>query len=144
MHEPSTPTLSVLTRGECLTLLATVPIGRVVFTENALPAVRPVNFILNGDEIVIRTGEGGKLLAALHHSVVAFEVDEVDQFARTGWSVTAIGHAREVVDPAELALLRKLPLATWAPLQYDHLVCITAELVSGRRLEHMLPAQKLA
>ncbi len=143
MQEFSTPTLSVLTRGECLRLLATVPIGRVVFTENALPAVRPVNFILNGDKIVMRTGEGGKLLAALNHSVVAFEADEVDYLAHTGWSVTVIGHAREVIDPAELAILRKLPLATWAPRAHDHLVSIPAELVSGRRLE-LLEAEKLA
>ena len=65
-----------------LRLLATSPIGRVIFTERALPAVRLVNFILNGDEIVIRTGEGSKLLAAVRHTVVAFEADELSSVSR--------------------------------------------------------------
>jgi uncharacterized protein len=144
MQDSSTSPLSVLSRGECLRLLVTLPIGRLVFTERALPAVRPVNFILNGDEIVVRTGDGGELVAALDQSVVAFEADEVDYLARSGWSVTVIGHAREVIDPAEIALLRALPLMTWAPGPHEHLICVKVELVSGQRLDHLLPVQKLA
>jgi uncharacterized protein len=134
----------MLPRDECLRLLATSPIGRVVFTERALPAVRPVNFILNGDEIVIRTGEGSKLLAAVRHTVVAFEADELDYHTRTGWSVTVIGQSREVIDPAELAMLRALPFMSSAPGPRDHVICVKAELVTGRRLDYLLPVEKLA
>lgn len=35
-------------RAECLSLLRTVPVGRIVFTECALPAIQPVNFTLDG------------------------------------------------------------------------------------------------
>ena len=80
----------------------------------------------------------------MHHTVVAFEADEVDYLARTGWSVTVIGHAREVTDPAELARLRGLLLASWAPGPREHLVCVKVELVSGRRLDHPLQAERLA
>ncbi len=144
MQDFSTSSLGVLSRDECLRLLATAPIGRIVFTERALPAVRLVNFILRGDEIVIRTGEGCKLLSAVRHAVVAFEADEVDYRTRTGWSVTVIGHAREVTDAAELATLRGLLLTSWAPGPREHLICVKVELVSGRRLDNALPAEKLA
>ncbi len=142
MQDFGAQSLDVLARDECLTLLATTPIGRIVFTERALPAVRLVNFILHGDQIVIRTGEGSKLLSAVRHAVVAFEADEVDYRARTGWSVTVIGHARQVTDPAEMAELGGLLPASWAPGPREHLICIAAELVSGRRL-HTLPAEEL-
>ncbi len=45
-------------REECLALLATAPSGRLVLTEGALPAVLPVNFLLDPAGIVIRTAEG--------------------------------------------------------------------------------------
>jgi hypothetical protein len=38
--------LERLDRDECLRLLASVPVGRLIFTVNALPMVRPVNFAL--------------------------------------------------------------------------------------------------
>ncbi len=135
--------LDALARDECLSLLATAPIGRIVFTERALPAVRLVNFVLHGDQIVIRTGEGNKLMPAVRHAVVAFEADEVDYRAHTGWSVTVIGHARQVTEPAELAELRGLLPASWAPGPHEHLICVDVELVSGRRLAGMLPAAEL-
>jgi nitroimidazol reductase NimA-like FMN-containing flavoprotein (pyridoxamine 5'-phosphate oxidase superfamily) len=143
MQDFCVPSLDVLARDECLTLLATAPIGRIVFTERALPAVRLVNFVLNGDEIVIRTGEGSKLMPAVRHTVVAFEADDIDYRARTGWSVTVIGHARQVTEPAELAQLSGLLPASWAPGSREHLICVDVELVSGRRLAGALPAEEL-
>ncbi|MFI6802128.1 pyridoxamine 5'-phosphate oxidase family protein [Streptosporangium canum] len=53
------PELQVLTREECLDLLSAAPIGRIVFTDHALPAVQPVNFHLNDQAIVIRTRSPG-------------------------------------------------------------------------------------
>jgi uncharacterized protein len=138
MHDSSPTSLTALSREECLTLLATVPIGRLVFTRRALPAIHPVNFVLDGACIVVRTAAGSKLAAAVNHAVVAFEADELDLEAHTGWSVTVIGHSREITDAAELRRLRELPLVTWAPGPRDHMVSIKAELVTGRRLEHVL------
>jgi uncharacterized protein len=144
MPDFSTSSLSVLSRGECLRLLAIAPIGRIVFTQNALPAVRVVNFVLHGDDVVIRIAEGGKLLAAVRQAVVAFEADDVDVFAGSGWSVTVIGHAREVTEPEELAVLRGLLLTSWAPGPLEHLICVKIELVSGRRLDQSLREEKPA
>ncbi|MEV0379338.1 pyridoxamine 5'-phosphate oxidase family protein [Nonomuraea sp. NPDC050643] len=126
--------LQVLTREECLRLLASTPIGRIVFTDRALPAVQPVTFHLDGDAIVIRTGSGSKLAAATRRAVVAFEVDAFDPGPRTGWSVTVVGHARAVTEPAELERLARLPLHPWAPGGRDHYIVVRAEQVTGRRI----------
>ncbi|MFF4196821.1 pyridoxamine 5'-phosphate oxidase family protein [Nonomuraea sp. NPDC001831] len=126
--------LQVLSEEECFLLLSSMPIGRIVFTDRALPAVQPVNFCLDGRSVVIRTAAGSKLAAATRRAVVAFEADDFDAGLRTGWSVTAVGHAREVTDAAELARLAQLPLTTWAPGDRDHYIVVEAEQISGRRI----------
>lgn len=51
--------LAAVDRVECLRLLRTVSVGRIVFTEHALPAIQPVNFTVEGGEVFIRTSGGG-------------------------------------------------------------------------------------
>ncbi|MDA0634215.1 pyridoxamine 5'-phosphate oxidase family protein [Nonomuraea sp. MCN248] len=126
--------LQVLSREECLRLMSSTPIGRIVFTDRALPAVQPVTFLLDRERIVIRTGVGSKLAAATRTAVVAFEADEFDPEMRTGWSVTAVGHARAVTDPDEVARLASLPLTPWAPGSKDHFIVVDTEQISGRRI----------
>ena len=48
-------TLEHLSREECLRLVGQVPVGRIVYTRQALPAVELVNFALDDGDIVIRT-----------------------------------------------------------------------------------------
>jgi len=73
-----------LDRGECLRLLGSVSIGRIIFTEHALPAAEPVNFALLGDAVVFRTAAGSRLAAAARNAVVAFEADEFHPATRAG------------------------------------------------------------
>ncbi|MFB9682382.1 pyridoxamine 5'-phosphate oxidase family protein [Streptosporangium vulgare] len=126
--------LQILSRQECLALLASASIGRIVFTDRALPAVQPVNFVLDGQDIVIRTGIGSKLAAATSGAIVAFEADDFDPTTHTGWSVTAIGPARAAHEPHEIQHLSTLPLHTWAPGSRDHYILVRAEHITGRRL----------
>ncbi|WP_214110454.1 pyridoxamine 5'-phosphate oxidase family protein [Acrocarpospora catenulata] len=123
--------LRTLSRQECLRLLAVTPIGRIVFTDRALPAVQPVNYLLDGETIVIRTAGGSRLAAATREAIVAFEVDDIDPVTRTGWSVTVLGLARGVTDPAERRRLAALPLLPWARGDADHFIVLTADRVSG-------------
>ena len=136
--------LEVLSRAECVRLLAGAHIGRVGVSVGALPAVLPVNFALVGDGIVLRTAAGSKLDAALANAVVAFEVDSIDPMYHTGWSVLVQGVASEVVDPAERERLRAAPLRPWADHDRDRFVRIYIDLVSGRRLVQPPPAQGAA
>lgn len=134
-HDVDRNGLVMLDRAECLRLLGVANLGRVGLTSGALPAILPVNFYFDGDDILIRTSPGTKLEAATHDSVVAFEVDEIDPAAHTGWSVMVQGMARHVTDPVELARIRTLPLPRWAPGGDDDIVAIRPEIVSGRRIE---------
>ncbi len=96
-----------LSRDECLRLLASVPVGRVIYARRALPAVELVNFALDQGDIVIRTDRSDKLAAAARGAVVAFEADCLDPAHQAGWSVTAMGPSREVTDPEEIGRLQK-------------------------------------
>jgi uncharacterized protein len=123
-----------LDRDECLRLLAKHAVGRVVFTDAALPAAQPVNYLLDDEEIVFRTGAGSKLAAATRHAVVAFEVDEIDALTQTGWSVLGVGEAYEVLDPARLAELAERMQAPWAAGRMAHTISIPMQRLTGRRL----------
>lgn len=125
----------MLSREESLDLLASVPVGRVVYTDRALPAILPVNFALDADEtVVFRTGAGSKLAAATREAVVAFEADSFNTATKAGWSVVAVGRSRVVEDPAEIERLGKLNIGTWVKTDPEHFVKIELYQVSGRRL----------
>jgi uncharacterized protein len=126
--------LQILTEQECRELLGTVPLGRIVFTDRALPAIQPVNFVLADGEVVILTAAGSKLAAATRNAVVAFEIDEFDHTIATGWAVVVIGHARVIAEDGEISRMRSLPLKPWNAGEPVHYIAITPELISGRRL----------
>lgn len=126
-------TLEVLAEEECLDLLRSAGIGRIGLSMGALPVVLPVNYVVDAGRIVIRTGFGTKLSAAIRNAVVCFEVDCIDPDAEIGWSVLVTGTAREL-QGAEAAHAALLPLRPWSPQAGDHLVAIGIELISGRRI----------
>jgi hypothetical protein len=131
--------LEVLDTAECLRLLHSTSVGRVGITSGGLPAILPVNYQLVGHHILFRTGKGTKLDAATQNAVVAFEVDGSDPLEHTGWSVLAVGVARDLTD-----VLTEIPFDTtsvprWAAGADGRVVVIAAEMLSGRRLTHDAP-----
>ncbi|WNG92951.1 pyridoxamine 5'-phosphate oxidase family protein [Mycobacterium sp. ITM-2016-00318] len=130
---PKGQPLEELNRRQCLDLLAGPRVGRLVFTEDALPAVQPVNYRVWGDDVVIRVAGGAKLAAATQNQVVAFEADEVDPDLRTGWSVTVVGHAEPITDVDALVELAGTFLQPWVEGRRDHFVRIRTEKMTGRR-----------
>src|SRR4051812_578668 len=126
--------LEVLGRDECLRLLANATLGRIAVTFGALPTVLPVNFWLDGERILIRTGRGSKLDAATREAVVAFEVDDFDPLYHSGWSVAVTGVATEVNAPDDLARTSQAPVPRWAPKGDQAVIAISTELISGRRI----------
>ncbi|MFM9632597.1 MULTISPECIES: pyridoxamine 5'-phosphate oxidase family protein [Streptomyces] len=124
-----------LGRHECLRLMAKVPVGRIVYTRRALPAVLPVNFSLDGDgAVLLRTYAASELVRAIDGAVVAFETDEVDADRRSGWSVVVTGLATVVTDPVEHARLARTGPVSWVPAPQEVFVRIEPELVTGREL----------
>jgi uncharacterized protein len=123
----------VLGQAECFRLLAGGGLGRVAISVGALPAILPVRFVLDDGEIVFRAGSGTVLGGASRGTVVAFEADGVEDGAGT-WSVLVTGLARHITDAAELARADALPLPQWSTTGSDHVVAVTAAMISGRRL----------
>ena len=123
-----------LDHDDCLRLLAGAVIGRVVFTEGALPAALPVTYLLDGEEIVFRTAGGSKLATATRNAVVAFQTDQIDVEGRTGWSVLGVGEAYEVIVPRRLAELTDRLHDPWAPGRTAHTIAIPLQRLTGRRL----------
>ena len=115
-------------------LLATGQVGRLIFTVNALPAVRLMNFAMVGGLIVVRTAADTTVARKVNDQIVAFEVDDLDAATSSGWSVVVTGRATRVTDPDVVARYRKVPLVPWAPGERDQYLTITTEVVEGRRV----------
>lgn len=125
--------IGALTVPECGELLENHHFGRLALIDavGVLPLLIPVNYLLDGDTLVFRTDAGSKLRAAARGAPVTFEVDDVDQDRRIGWSVVVRGHAEEVTDPIKLAELQQTPLVAWAPGAKPHYVRVRASQVIG-------------
>ncbi|WP_330309125.1 MULTISPECIES: pyridoxamine 5'-phosphate oxidase family protein [unclassified Streptomyces] len=124
-----------LDRHECLGLLATAPVGRIVHTRHALPAVLPVNFCLDNDfAVLLRTLADSELAEAIDGVVVAFEADVVDAAAHSGWSVVVTGRATVVTDPVEHGRLSRTGPSSWVASPKEVFIHIESELVTGCEL----------
>ena len=129
--------LEVLDRDECMRLLGLAGIGRVAVVDGGQPMIFPVNYVVDSEQVLFRTGKGSKLESAVRHRPVVFEIDHSDPMYHTGWSVIVAGHAHEVTDPERLAAIDLLPLRPWAAGDKDHVVAIPTERVTGRRIVHL-------
>ncbi|MGW6912456.1 pyridoxamine 5'-phosphate oxidase family protein [Kitasatospora sp. NPDC054939] len=120
---------------ECLRLLSTVPVGRVVYTEHALPAVLPVSFEVDRDgRLVLAVRRDSATARALDGTVVAFQADVLDPVTRTGWSVLVHGRADVLRDPEQYRRAMRSGLRPWVGDPDPMFVVVVPELVSGRRL----------
>ena len=88
-----------LDRGESMRLLTSAPAGRLIFTINALPAVRLMNFAVADGLILLRMAAGTTVARKVHDVIVAFEADELDAATSSGWSVVVTGRAMRVTEP---------------------------------------------
>jgi nitroimidazol reductase NimA-like FMN-containing flavoprotein (pyridoxamine 5'-phosphate oxidase superfamily) len=125
-----------LTDAECWQLLRGVSLGRVVFTQRAMPAIRPVNHVVEDRKIIIRSHAGAAIVSRTRDgdgSVVCYEADDLDPIRHTGWSVIATGMARLVREPAAIERYENL-LEPWIAGQMEHVIAIEPEFVSGVRL----------
>lgn len=126
-----------LVRNEAMRLLEGIGYGRVVFTRDALPAIRPVNHLVDRDgTIIVRTRLTSRLTSSIRSDpevVVAYEADDIDPRTRTGWSVVVTGLARTVTDPARISRYEDL-LQSWVAATMDTVVEIEPSLVTGIRL----------
>lgn len=123
-----------LSRAQALGLLAGTPMGRVVYTRHALPAIRPVNHLVDEDgSIVFRTRQGSPIVPGRSPVVVTYGADEIDPDRRIGWSVSVTGLARVVCDPSRIQRYERL-LRPWVQGVLDTVITIDPDIVTGIRL----------
>ena len=126
--------LERLGSAECYQLLAPRGLGRIAFTAVSGLMVLPVNYVVVGATIVIRTG-GGSPIAANADGPVSFEADHFDLELGQGWSVLVRGDAHRVLQPGELRhLLEECDLHPWPAGEHDLFVRIVPTQLTGRRI----------
>ncbi|KIF01137.1 pyridoxamine 5'-phosphate oxidase [Streptomyces sp. RSD-27] len=123
---------------EAMELLGSVELGRIVFTRDALPAVRPVNHVLDAGDIIVQVQDDSTLRALSTAAedtgvVVAYEADAIDLRDHLGWSVVATGYATAVTDPSEIERYARL-LQPWVEVAGSGAIRIRPDLVTGFRL----------
>jgi nitroimidazol reductase NimA-like FMN-containing flavoprotein (pyridoxamine 5'-phosphate oxidase superfamily) len=124
--------LRELTRDECVARLRTSCVGRVAVTHRALPAIVPVNYVVDHG-ILFRTSSGGMLDRACRGQVVAFEVDALADDGRSGWSVLVVGVADGVDGSDELRAVHSGLVSARGP-ETDRFVRVSMSEVTGREI----------
>ena len=132
---PASGELAALTREECLELLRSQQLGRLAYIARAgAPDIAPVNYVVAGSDVLLRSGPGPKLQAAERRELVALEVDELDESTCAGWSVVLVGPAQRL----SLAQVRAIPEGElprpWANGPRHSVVRIRPTRITGRRL----------
>lgn len=110
--------------------------GRVAWNAPDGPQLLPVNYALYAGEVVIRTSPSGVLGQLTSRCPVAFEIDEVDEGRRAGWSVLVRGVANQLRQPDDVARLWSTEwVVPWAGGSRTVFVAITPRTISGRTVQ---------
>lgn len=126
--------LTELDERTCRRLLERHHFGRVAVNDDDGPVVLPVNYTVQQGSVVFRTGTGTKLDAAVSGDAACFEIDDVDEERRLGWSVVVRGRLEEITDSDERVRIEEEMIEPFAPGRRDHLIRVLARSVTGRRI----------
>jgi uncharacterized protein len=124
--------LTELDDEECQELLTTRSVGRVAYNLDGGPVVLPVNYTTYDGCVLFRTAPGRPLAEHVDGQPVSFEVDDVDDFTRSGWSVLLRGGAEVLA--AEADLPDAAVPSPWPDGARSLLVRVRPRSVTGRRL----------
>ncbi|QLQ15626.1 MAG: pyridoxamine 5'-phosphate oxidase family protein [Micropruina sp.] len=118
--------LSELDVEECRHLLRGRTVGRVGWTSSSGPQILPVTYTLAGDAIVFRVRPGSRLGELAEATEVSFQVDDLDDETRTGWSVLVTGRS----GPWTGAVGEEPQ--PWAPGERPLVIGIEPDVITGR------------
>jgi uncharacterized protein len=137
----------VLTRSECLELLAQVEIGRIALSMDALPVILPVAFALIDDDVHFWSMRDSKLDVAVDNRVVAFESGAYEPETGTGWSVLLQGLTQAVHESDSLgSSASPFPSPSPSVISDDQyrMIRIQPASVTGQRIRIMSPTATTA
>lgn len=136
--DPSTPESHELPKDECWKLLRGGSVGRLAVWVHDHPEIFPINYKVDHESLVFRTGAGTKLSSAVGR-MVAFEADSADTAGGVAWSVVVKGQATALSrSPEVLGSVGQL-LFPWDTGRKDHFLRIVPEDISGRRFRLAAP-----
>ena len=88
--------LEELDARECRRLLAGTTIGRLGYQTVRGPRIVPMNYALVADSIVTCTAPDTEMARIAVKQMVAFEIDQADEYLQRGWSVLVVGELRMI------------------------------------------------
>jgi hypothetical protein len=123
-----------LSPGACEALLRSGDFGRVALLAADGPHIVPVNYLVAGSAVVVRTSPSSELATLGPGSRLAFEVDHVENDHDRGWSVVVRGPVERVDDPTAVRRLEAgWPAGPWHPGQARVLLRLRWDAISGRQ-----------
>ncbi len=124
--------ISELQEQECRELLTTTTVGRIGFVAEQRVHILPVNYVVIGDDLVLRTSSDGILKRVSDDdSPVAFEIDYHDDLSGMAWSVLIHGSLSPLDGELPAAAERISP---WAGGERPLPLRVRIESISGRRV----------
>jgi nitroimidazol reductase NimA-like FMN-containing flavoprotein (pyridoxamine 5'-phosphate oxidase superfamily) len=135
--------LEKLDEAECLRLIAPGGVGRIAFTSRMGLSIIPVNYKLYAGTIVFRTAQDSPMGEDLRTGIagaefkVAFEIDQIDEAAREGWSVLIQGAAHHVDSETERETAMQSGVQPWPGGPREHFVRIIPSRIAGRRIRRV-------
>lgn len=117
---------------DCWRLVEAADIGRLaVRAPDGHPDIYPLNHLVHGGAVFVRSAAGSKLGSIAAHPECAFEVDGVDD--EWFWSVVMRGTARRMDTDADIIESGILDLISWSPTAKHDFVRFHPVSMTGRR-----------
>ena len=132
-----------LSEDECRILISPGGVGRIAYSGRFGLTVLPVNYQVFEDTIVFRTAQDSPMGEDLRSGIanaeykVAFEIDELANSERTGWSVLLQGAAHHVDTDTERGSVRASGVEPWAGGTKEHYIRIVPSRITGRRIRQV-------
>ena len=128
----STGNFAELSKAECTELLAQHSAGRIAFMAGDGPQILPVTYQYRSGSVVFRTSPVGPLAGLVRRTSVAFEIDEIDEQNKSGWSVLVLGFAEAMAHDHLLASAWETGPVPWAAGVRNLFIEIKPRKISGR------------
>lgn len=129
MFEHADPILE-LTDEQSWKLLEKTRHGRIVLSAAGETDIFPINYLVHGGVLLMRSAPGTKLAEITINENVVFETDGIG--SDEAWSVVVKGTARVLQSGAEISEAESLGLKTWVPTLKDFYIQLKPQRISGR------------
>jgi nitroimidazol reductase NimA-like FMN-containing flavoprotein (pyridoxamine 5'-phosphate oxidase superfamily) len=129
-----------LSEAECMQLLSTARIGRLIYNSRRGPVALPSEYKIHEGSIVFRTYRITFTEEDLRTGIenaeyrVTVEVDHTDPDAREGWMVLVMGTAHHIDTEAERASIGNVGLKSWVEGEPEHFIRVDPIQIRGQRI----------